>query len=139
MLKHSVTVRFGECDGLGHVNNGTYFTYMEDARVAVFRMFNPSLDLQSWNLIVASTRCDFLEQVTFAETIEIFTWISRIGNSSFVVDHALKNANGQWVARGQAVLICYDYETSKSAAIPESIRNELSLHRDGPEGAPEIR
>jgi acyl-CoA thioester hydrolase len=74
-----VVVRFGECDGLGHVNNGTYFTYMEEARMDIFRLFNPTLELSKWNLIVASTRCDFLQQVTYAETLKIFTWISRIG------------------------------------------------------------
>jgi acyl-CoA thioester hydrolase len=132
-------VRFGECDGLGHVNNGTYFTYMEDARVDVFRIFVPSLDLTQWNLIVASTKCDFLEQVKFAEKLSVITWIGRIGNASFTVEHALKNDDGQWVARGQATMITYDYSAKSSVPIWDAARTVLQQHVEAPEGVPALR
>lgn len=139
MFLRDMTVRFGECDGLGHVNNGTYFTYMEDARMDVFQLFNPGLDLHTWNLIVASTRCDFLQPVTYAETITVLTWISRVGTSSFDVDHALRNIAGEWVARGRATLVSYSYETATAVPIPEDVRMALSAHREEPTGAPVIR
>ncbi len=139
MFTKEVVVRFGECDGLGHVNNGTYFTYMEDARMDIFRLFNPTLELAKWNLIVASTRCDFLQQVTYAETLKIFTWVSKIGNSSFVVDHALQNASGEWVARGQAVLLAYDYTAKQSIPLWPEVRAALAEHAIGPEDAPPLR
>lgn len=139
MFTREVVVRFGECDGLGHVNNGTYFTYMEDARMDIFRLFNPTLDLEQWNLIVASTRCDFLEQVTYGEKLSVFTWISHLGNSSFVVDHALQNDAGQWVARGQATMIAYDYAAKRSTPLWNEVRESLEQHRQAPDGAPALR
>lgn len=139
MFEKHLTVRFGECDGLGHVNNGTYFTYMEDARIDVFRVFNPALALCDWNLIVASTRCDFLAQVTYAEEINVMTWISRLGTSSFTVDHALQNHAGTWVARGQAVLIAYDYASGKPQPMSPEVRAALAAHAQGPTGAPTLR
>ncbi|MCL6453622.1 MAG: acyl-CoA thioesterase [Alicyclobacillus sp.] len=139
MFERRIQVRFGDCDGLGHVNNGMYFTYMEDARIDVFRLFNPSLELSRWNLIVASTRCDFLAQVSYAEMLTVFTWVSHVGNSSFTVDHALQNARGEWVARGQAVLLAYDYDAGRPTPVPSAVRDQLALHRDGPTGAPALR
>lgn len=139
MFQKQLTVRFGECDGLGHVNNGTYFTYMEDARSDVFRLFNPALALNKWNLIVASTRCDFLAQVTYAETLTVFTWVSRCGSSSFTVDHALQNDAGAWVARGQAVLLAYDYASGQPQQLWPEVREQLTLHEQGPAGVPELR
>jgi acyl-CoA thioester hydrolase len=132
-------VRFGECDGLGHVNNGSYFTYMEDARMDVFRIFNPTLDLTKWNLIVASTRCDFLQQVSYAEKLWVDTWIGKIGNSSFVVEHAIRNEAGAWVARGQATLIAFDYESQRPMPLSPEVRNQLIEHGIGPSDAPELR
>lgn len=112
---------------------------MEDARTDLFALFNPSLALPKWNLIVAGTRCDFLAQVTFAEWLTVFTWISKIGNSSFVVEHALQNDRGEYVARGQATLIYYNYERGKAESIPEQVRGELNQHSEGPADAPALR
>ncbi|KPV42097.1 acyl-CoA thioesterase [Alicyclobacillus ferrooxydans] len=139
MFERKVVVRFGECDGLGHVNNGTYFTYMEDARMDIFRLFNPSLNLDTWNLIVASTRCDFLAQVSYAEELTISTWISKLGNSSFVVDHALQKSDGTYAARGQAVMLAYDYDQQKPASLWPEVRAALSEHMNAPAGVPELR
>lgn len=139
MFERNITVRFGECDGLGHVNNGMYFTYFEDARIDIFRLFNPSLELSRWNLIVASAKGEFLKQVTYAETIRVLTWIGKIGNSSFVAEHGIQNEQGEWVARGQAVLLAYDYESGQPQALWPEIREALTLHLEPPADAPNLR
>ena len=136
MFVKTLTASLRDCDGLGHVNHAAYFEFMEEARRDVFELFNPGLRLASWNLIVGSARCDFLAQVTYAEALEVATWIGRVGNSSFVVDHALRNAEGKWVARGQATLIHYDYGQRCAQPLPPAIRRTLLGHGEGPEGAP---
>jgi len=139
MFEKPVVVRFGECDGLGHVNNGTYFTYLEEARMDVFTIFNPSLDLKQWNLIVASTRCDFLKQASYAQLLSVLTWTGRMGNSSFVVEHAIKDCEGDWVARGQATMLAYDYKRSQAIPLGSDVRERLQAHLTAPEGVPELR
>ncbi|GMA64975.1 acyl-CoA thioesterase [Alicyclobacillus fastidiosus] len=139
MFTRLIQVRFSECDGLGHVNNTQYLNYMEDARIDVFRLFNPSLSLDKWNLIVASTRCDFLAQVTYAQQLTVTTWIPRIGNSSFSVHHAIQDESGAWVARAEGSLIAYDYEKQCAMPIWEEARAALGEHAVGPLGVPDLR
>lgn len=139
LFRRDLTVRFNECDGLGHVNNGVYFTYMEEARIDIFRIFNPDFSIPDWNLIVASTRCDFLRQVRFAETICVYTWISQIGNTSFTVEHGLQNGQGDWVARGQAVLLGYDFHAARPVSLSSTVRSVLTQHQSGPDGVPTLR
>ena len=117
MFVHPIVVAFSDCDGLGHVNHAKYFTYMEEARRDVFRLFNPTLALDEWNLIAASARCNYLGQVGYREMLTVETWISHIGNSSFTVEHAIWNESRVCVARGQAVLIAFDYAAQKPRAI----------------------
>jgi len=139
MLTNEVIVRFNDCDGLGHVNNAVYFTYFEESRRDLFRIFNPSLDVRAWNLILASTRCDFLKEAHYAETLTIYTWISRLGSSSFEVEHAMKSEHGDWVARGKATLLMYDFESKKAKPMTEEIRQAMLQHSEGPADAPAIR
>lgn len=138
MFEKSIVVRFGECDGLGHVNNGTYFTYFEDARIDVFRLFNPDLSLSNWNLIVASTRADFLKPATYAQTLSILTWIGRIGNSSFTVEQVMMNQAKEYVARGQTSLIAYDYAAGRSVPLWPAVHKGLAEHLLAPDGVPEL-
>ncbi|MCL6631556.1 MAG: acyl-CoA thioesterase [Alicyclobacillus herbarius] len=138
MFKQEIVVRFGECDGLGHVNNTTYFTYMEHARIDVFRLFNPTLSVAAWNLIAASTRCDFLQQATYAQTLTIYTWIGRIGNRSFDVEHAIQAEDGSWVARGQATLVTFDYTRNASRPLSDEERRALEGHCQAPANVPDL-
>ncbi|WP_281178193.1 acyl-CoA thioesterase [Alicyclobacillus shizuokensis] len=131
-------MRFGECDGLGHVNNTTYFTYMEHARMDVFRLFNPTLSVAQWNLIAASTRCDFLQQATYAQPLTVYTWIGRIGNRSFDVEHAIQAEDGTWVARGQATLVTFDYQRNQSRPLTDAEKQALQQHLGGPQEAPAL-
>jgi acyl-CoA thioester hydrolase len=139
MFTYETTVRFSECDALGHVNNTVYFIYFEEARTEIFRIFNSSLDTKRWNLIVASTSCDFLSQVKYAEKLTVYTWIGRLGNSSFEVHHAIKNEKGVWVARGKATLLRFDFDQQKAVPLSESIREELLKHSKSPEDVPPLR
>jgi acyl-CoA thioester hydrolase len=139
MFERKIQVRFSECDGLGHVNNTMYFNYFEDARVDLFRIFNPSLDLKKWNLIVASTACDFLAQVEYAQTLTVCTWIPRVGKSSFEVHHAMQNESGHWVARGKATMLAYDFVSQSAMALWDEIRDELEKHKNEPDGVPTMR
>ncbi|QQE80360.1 thioesterase family protein [Alicyclobacillus sp. SO9] len=139
MLTHQVRVSFSDCDGLGHVNHAKYFTYMEEARADVFRFFNPTLELDKWNLIVVSARCDYLQQVSYMETLTVLTWISKVGTASFTVDHVIQNETGDYVARGQGVLIAYDYKAQKAHAIWPEAKEKLQQHGVPPEGVPPLR
>lgn len=112
---------------------------MEEARREVFQLFNPAMDIQSWNLIVGSARCDYILQAHYQDTLKVVSWIGHVGNSSFTVEHALQNARDRWVARGQAVLIHFSYATGGAVALPPDIRRTLLGHGEGPEGAPVLR
>ncbi|MGB8955017.1 MAG: thioesterase family protein [Tumebacillaceae bacterium] len=139
MFTHDIVVRFSECDPLGHVNNANYFTYLEEARTEVFRLFNPDLRVRQWNLIVASTRCDFLHEVVYSDRITVCTWIGRLGTSSFEVEHAIRDEEGNWVARGKATLLGYDFAEKRAIPLTEEIRAKLLQHSDAPEGVPALR
>ena len=37
LLRHRLAVRFSDCDPLAHVNNAVYLTYLEQARLTLWR------------------------------------------------------------------------------------------------------
>jgi acyl-CoA thioester hydrolase len=139
MFKNEITVRFNECDSLGHVNNSNYFIYFEESRRDIFRIFNPNLSIADWNLIVASTQCDYIREIGYSQKITVYSWISRIGTSSFTIDHAISDEQNHWVARGKAVLASYDFETRKSVPLTKEIKESLLTYCEGPTDVPALR
>lgn len=139
MITTKIPVRFNDCDAMGHVNNAVYLTYFEEGKREIFRWFTPSMDLNNWHVIVASTHCDYIHEINYGEKITIYTWISTISRSSFDVEHAICDEAGNWHARGRVTLIGYDYNHKKVVPLSEEIKSILRQHQDEPVGVPELR
>lgn len=127
MFSMTVTPRFYETDALGHINNTVLSNWFEAAREPVFRIFNESLALDAWNLILARVEIDYVAQTHYGKAVEVRSWIGRIGNSSFVVEQDAWQ-EGVCVARGKAVQVFFNYETQKSEPIPAPFRALLEQH-----------
>ncbi|WP_440954934.1 acyl-CoA thioesterase [Methanosarcina sp. Mfa9] len=129
MFKTMVAPRFGDIDGLGHVNNTVLPVWFEIGRNSIFRLFSPDLDLtpEVWHLILVRTEFDFLSQMYFRSDVEIRTFIEKIGNSSFTVGHEAWQ-EGELKVRGQAVLVYYDFKLQKALPLPDPVRKMLKDH-----------
>ncbi|MDP1553345.1 MAG: thioesterase family protein [Methanobacteriaceae archaeon] len=129
MFKIDVIPRFGDIDGLKHVNNTVLAVWFEKARNPIFRMFTPNLDLsyEEWKLILVRTEFDFIGQMYYGKDVEIRTFISRIGNSSFTIGHEAWQ-DDELKARGSAVLVHYDFINQVPLPITEDIRKNLEDH-----------
>jgi acyl-CoA thioester hydrolase len=119
---HRETVRFNDCDPMGHLNNAIFSTYLEQARLAYF---GDAERMPQADIILARTEIDFRAPVSLGETVEIEVWPSRIGTKSFELSYELR-ASGRLVAEAKSVLVGYDYDRSESTEIPERWKRRLS-------------
>lgn len=135
MYLEKITPRFGDSDGLRHVNNTVIPGWFEQARNPIYRVFNPEFVFESWNLILARYEIDFVRPLLINGEVTVRTWISRIGSSSFEVSQEAEQG-GAACTRGKTVLVHYDFETARPVPIPAAIRERLGEHADGPPGKP---
>ena len=119
--------RFSDTDALGHISNTSLPVWFEQARTPVFRIFHPTLEAETWPLIIARLEIDLLAQSYWHIPVKIKTGIGKIGNSSFHVVQEAWQGDKQ-IARGVAGLIHFDYETEKALPIPDDIRARLTEH-----------
>lgn len=129
MFTEKVTPRFGDADGLRHINNTALVEWFEVGRNPIFRMFTPDLDLsyEKWKLILVRTEFDYIGQMYYGIDVEIRSYITHIGNSSFTIGHEAWQ-NGELKAKGKAVLVHFDFLNQKSVPIPEPIKSQLHEH-----------
>ncbi|MEW6990485.1 acyl-CoA thioesterase [Colwelliaceae bacterium 6441] len=122
--------RFSDTDALGHINNTMVPVWFEGARDEVFRWFTPDLDLSKWKLIIAKMEVSFHGQMYYGEVMEVRTYISRIGGSSFDVFQELWQ-KGELRASGTAVMVHYDYQQQKAEKIPANIVEKMTRYLKG--------
>ena len=115
--RHRLSVRFRDCDAMGHVNNAVFSTYLEESRIGVLG------DLIDF--ILARVEIDFRSELRMGEEVEVRTRCSRIGTKSFDLEHVI-SAGDRVVAEAKSVLVSYDYELGKSVPVPDGLREVLT-------------
>lgn len=125
-----ITVRYGDLDALGHVNNAKYLTYFEQARIQYIfhhRLWDggPS----PMGLIVAKTTLEYKLPVDMDDgTVDIYTRVCRLGNKSFDMEHLLmvqRGGTAQIAATGLIVMVAYNYTANQTIEIPAEWRKTL--------------
>ncbi|MCB0395992.1 MAG: acyl-CoA thioesterase [Flavobacteriales bacterium] len=124
-MKHAseVELRFADIDALGHVNNAVYLSLLENARIRFFEaVIRKEIDWDSEGMILARAEINYKAPVYLHDKIVIYTWVSRLGNTSFDMSYSLVKKNGDQeieVANAITVIVCFSYKTSKPVPIPE--------------------
>ncbi|HET7579215.1 MAG TPA: thioesterase family protein [Bacillales bacterium] len=111
---------------MGHVNNSSYFIYLEQGRVEFFDQLEPSPEGNRWHFILASVKCDFLQQAFFNQKLSVETKVARIGNKSFQLAQPIYDRETRdKIAYSESAIIYFNFETQQSEPIPQSLRTKL--------------
>ena len=124
MLTEQINPRFNETDALGHINNTVLACWFEGARDPLFRLFTADLDPANWRLILAKFSVEFHAELFYGQPVELRTWVSRVGGSSFDVTQEAWQA-GHKCASGVAVLVQYDFAGKHSLPLSEQLKTQL--------------
>jgi len=125
---HPITVRYGDLDPQGHVNNAAFITYLEHARVSYIR----HLDL--WDgksfleigFILARVELDYKAPINLADKVEIGVRVSRLGNKSLDMEYLVREAeSGITFGEGKTVQVAYDYQTGKTVPLNDTWRQAI--------------
>lgn len=124
MYHQNIQPRFNETDALGHINNTVVAAWFEGCRDPLFRLFTPDLNPAQWQLILAKFSVEFHAELFYGEPVEIRTWVSRVGSSSFDLSQQAWQ-QGKHCASGVAVMVHYDFQNKQSMPLTEHLKAQL--------------
>ena len=115
-----------DTDGLGHVNNAVYVTWLEEARtcyVAERRAFSKIYDV---DFVLAAMTLQFRSPVYFHEFVEIALAPTRVGTKSWDLAYEGRAAgDGRLVVEGRSTQVQFDFTAKISVPIPADWRQLL--------------
>ncbi len=121
----TIAIRFADTDAMGHVNNAVYLTYCEIARIQYWtdvtgEPIAPGTE-GAESLILAEARITYRAPAFHGQIVEVETRATRIGRSSFTLEHrllaGLPGSAPGLVALSESVLVRYDYATARPVAL----------------------
>jgi acyl-CoA thioester hydrolase len=125
----SISVRYGDLDPQGHVNNACYLTYLEQARIGYVQ----ELDLwdgkcfQDVGIIIARVEIDYLTPILMENQLQVGATVSHLGSKSFDMMYSLEDPESKEVfAKAKTVLVSYDYISQSPREIPETWRAKIA-------------
>ncbi len=121
-------VVWGEMDAFGHVNNTVFFRYFETARLAYFEQirFGETANPADVGPILASTSCRFRRPLTYPDTIHVGARVSELSHDRFTMEYRIySEAHDEIAAKGEGVIVAYDYSAQQKALLPEAVRQRI--------------
>ncbi len=123
----TINPRFCDTDAMGHINNTVLPVWFLEGRESILKIFNPSLSTDEVSLVLAKIEIEYLEEIFFGSSVEIRTYVLRIGTSSVLVGQEAWQ-NGSLSATGTATMVNFDKHSRRSVPIPVDIKKVLSEH-----------
>ena len=116
-----IDVRFADVDAMGHVNNAVYLTYCEMARIRYWTDVTGEPiahgHVGAESLILAEARITYRAPVFHGERVTVESRATRLGRSSFVLEHrmtaSLPDDSPRLVATSESVMVRYDYASER--------------------------
>lgn len=128
-FKHflAIQTRWMDNDVYGHVNNVQYYSFFDTA-INEYLIREGGLDPAHGAVIgvAAETNCQFLNSISFPETIEVGLRVGKLGNRSVRYELGIfRQAEESAAATGWFVHVFVDRETRRAAQMPDKLRAAL--------------
>jgi len=127
---HPIEVRYGDLDPQGHVNNAKHLTYFEQARIAYMielELFTKDQSFMEIGVILADVHITYFEPIYFGQKIKVGVHISKMGTKSMTWEQNIVDADtGKEIAKGEVVMVTYDYRAEKTIPIPKEWREKIT-------------
>lgn len=130
-------VRWGDCDMLGHLNNAIFLRFLESARIAYIKdIYDLELapdTVEGW--VIVDLNCSFKGQVHHPASLDIGSRITRVGNSSAIIEAAIFPAEEDHpVFTSTATIVWCNYSEGAAVRIPDFVRDATREFEGNVEG-----
>ena len=122
---HTIKTRWRDLDAFRHVNNATFLSYIEDARILFFKRWE--INLKEKSLIVASVKIDYINHLKHPSNIIIGQKVSRLGTKSYDIQSAVFEKESKLLICCSTITsVCYDFINKKTVPIYKEIIDDYN-------------
>jgi acyl-CoA thioester hydrolase len=122
-MELKLRIDWSEMDLFGHVNNVMYAKYIQAARVNFMEKVGivKSYEEQKLGFMVAATSILFYKPLFYPGNITMKTTVKETKNTSFILEHDIYNQENELCARGEDVIVYFDFNKHEKLMLPTGL------------------
>ena len=118
-----ITVRWRDLDAYNHVNNSTFLTYLEEARLVWLTGIKGEWKTGEASPVLAASQVNFREQIEWPAAVLVELRCTKLGNTSMTIDHRITSADGSRLhSDGSVVMVWVNPASGKPIPLPAAVR-----------------
>ncbi|TGK88063.1 acyl-CoA thioesterase [Leptospira bourretii] len=130
MIQTDIQIRFNDMDPMRRVNNSSYSTYLELARLDFCNRYLSVSELEDIPFVLARVEMDLKASVLPGASIFVETWVSSIGNTSWEFSYSIRDKKtGELYVSAKTVQVYFDYRAKSKKPIPPDFLKSLEKER----------
>jgi acyl-CoA thioester hydrolase len=123
LFRMPMALRWRDLDAFNHVNNATFLTYLEEARIRWFASLDGPWLTDAIAPLMAAVQVNYRKPIDYPAEISVELTAERVGNTSLTLGHRIVGADGTPLyADGHTVLVWICRSSGRPVALPDSIR-----------------
>ena len=124
----AIAIRWGDMDAMGHLNNTSYFRYMETCRIDWMHGAGCLPDSQGEGPVVVNAFCNFYRQLKYPGDVLVKMYASDPARTTFETWVTMERADqpGTVCAAGGATTIWVDFPKQIAKTLPDWVRALVS-------------
>ena len=122
-----VPLRWSDMDAYGHVNNVQFLTYVEEARVEMFKSVPLSgIDQVAAGILVAASDIRYRKPLLHRhEPVPIDVWVTRVDTAMFTLAYEVYNVGGVVYATASSTMVPYDFVNERPRRLTQPEKDWL--------------
>lgn len=123
-VKLQLRLDWSEMDLFGHINNVSYFKYIQAARVNYWELTGMAATFSDTKIgpILLFTGCQFIKPLHFPGNIVIESRMEFMKSTSYGLHHRILSESDEVAAEAHDVIVNYDFNKNEKTAISGEFR-----------------
>lgn len=126
------TVRVVDVNYGAHVANSAVLNFFQDARIAYLKSLGGYSELDiggDCGVILPEAHIKYLSEMFLGDELVIGARVTNVSRSSFTMVYRIER-DGEVMAEGETVLICFDYEKRKPRRLDVGFKEKIEAFED---------
>jgi acyl-CoA thioester hydrolase len=124
----SISVRWRDLDAFNHVNNSSYLTFLEEARLQWLQRLPGKWLTDHAAPVMAASDVNYRRPIEWPAQLVVQLFCTRLGNSSMTIGHRIVDASDEsrLYCDGHVVMVWMDPVSGKSVPLPDVVRQSCT-------------
>ncbi len=120
----AMPIRWGDMDAMGHLNNTSYFRFMETIRIDWLTSLGQAPGPAKEGVVIVNAFCNFYKQLEYPGQVLLNLYASDPGRTTFETWVTMERADapGLICAAGGATTVWVDFPKQKALELPQWLR-----------------